>query len=123
MPALRLILALAVAAAVSGCQWLRRPVRKPPPPTAAVEPLAPSPRLIIGRVLATDPDRQFAFVELGADVPATNLTEGIELIARAFDLRVTGRLQTSRYLRGRTLGTVILSGQPTPGDEVVWLAP
>jgi len=35
----------------------------------------------------------------------------------------TARLRASRYLRGRTLGTKILTGQPAPGDEVVWLAP
>jgi len=51
------------------------------------------------------------------------LTNGSELIVRTLELRETGRLRVSRYLRGRTLGTDIFAGQPHPGDEVVWQAP
>jgi hypothetical protein len=38
-------------------------------------------------------------------------------------LRETGRVRASRYVRGRTLGTTLVAGQPSLGDEVVWLAP
>ncbi len=85
--------------------------------------LAPSPRLIVGRILAVEPADGFAYVELATDAPVNALADGNELIARTLDLRETGRLRASRYVRGRTLGTKIIAGQPSPGDEVVWLAP
>lgn len=85
--------------------------------------LLPSPRLIVGRILAVDAERRFAFVELAADAPAGAATEGADLLTRTLELRETARLHASRHLRGRTLGTRIVSGQPSPGDEVVWLAP
>jgi len=113
---------LLVCAALSlgGCAT---PVVPPPAPTPR-EPLAPSPRLIIGRVISIDAERGFAIIELGADAPASALAEGGELIARSFgELRETGRLIASRYLRGRTLGTTVKSGRPSVGDEVVWTAP
>lgn len=118
-----LLSTLLLIMAAGGCAWLRRPARKTAQAPAKIEPLAPSPRLIVGRILSVDSGRQFAFVELGSDAPAPQLTDGTELIARSSDLRETARLRASRYLRGRTLGTTVLSGQPTPGDEVVWLAP
>src|SRR5207248_774942 len=85
--------------------------------------LVPSPRFIVGRIIASDPAQGFAFVDLASDAPAAAFAEGTELIARTLDLRETGRMRVSRYIRGRTLGTKILGGQPSPGDEVVWLAP
>ena len=85
--------------------------------------LLPSPRLIVGRVVVVDPDQRFAFVELASDAPNAALIAGTELAARTLELRETGRMQVSPYLRGRTLGTKIVDGQPSPGDEVVWLAP
>jgi hypothetical protein len=51
------------------------------------------------------------------------LANGTELIVRTPALQITARLRTSRYVRGRTLGTKIVEGQPSPGDEVVWVAP
>jgi len=91
----------------------------PLPPGA----LVPSPRLIIGRVLVLDRARGFAFVDLAADPPADAVADGAELMTRTAGLRETARLRASPYLRGRTLGAKIVSGQPSPGDEVVWLAP
>jgi hypothetical protein len=79
--------------------------------------------LIVGRIIAVDTARGFAFVELAADFPPSATTEGAELHTRTLDLKDTGRVQASRYLRGRTLGTTILAGKPATGDEVVWLAP
>jgi uncharacterized protein YceK len=92
-------------------------------PVLAAGALLPSPRLIVGRVVAVDLPQRFAFVELAADAPSAALVAGTELRARTLELRETGRIQVSPYLRGRTLGTKIVGGQPSPGDEVVWLAP
>jgi hypothetical protein len=85
--------------------------------------LVPSSRLIVGRIVGLDLDRRFAFVELAADAPTPALAEGNEWITRTLDLRETGRVRVSRQVRGRTVGTTIVAGQPAPNDEVVWLAP
>ncbi len=112
-----------------GCRT--RPTAPPPAPYPAVAAplpglsghLAPSPRLIVGRILAVDSAQGFVFVDLGADAPAAALVNGTELIVRTLDLRETGRLVASSHLRGRTLGTRLAAGRPQIGDEVVWLAP
>lgn len=99
-------------------------VRDTKPPAPAPEPLAPSSRLIVGRIVAVDPERGFAMIELAADAPPAALPEGGELVARTLaDLRETARLLVSRYVRGRTLGATVKSGSPAVGDEVVWTAP
>jgi hypothetical protein len=118
----RLLLVLLTACCLGGCMRASRskPTAGIPP---AYEPLAPSPRLIVGRVQATDVDRRFAFVDLAADAPDAALAEGTELVCRSVELRETGRLRVSRYVRGRTLGATMESGEPNVGDEVVWLAP
>ena len=85
--------------------------------------LLPSPRLILGRVIAVEPARGVAVVELAADAPKSALVAGTDLIARTPDLRETAHLEVSPFLRSRTLGTKIVAGQPSPGDEVVWVAP
>jgi len=95
------------------------PVASAPP----AEPLAPSPRLVVGRVLAVDASRGFAFVELAADAPRSALAPGTPLVVRRPDLTPAGTLRTSAFLRGRTLGTRVASGAPRIGDEVVWAAP
>src|SRR3954466_10759748 len=121
----RLLLLLAVFSFQAGCSLITprtAAVKQPPAPLPAGA-LIPSPGIIIGRVVAIDAARRFAFVELAPDAPTSATAEGADLVARTLDLRETARLQASRYLRGRTLGTHIVSGQPTPGDEVVWLAP
>jgi hypothetical protein len=114
----RLILSLAVLV-LSSC----RHGVSPPTHVVATEALVPSPRLIVGRIIAVDPAQRFAFVELASDAPPAALAEGTELSVRTLELRETGRLSASRHVRGRTLGARILAGQPSPGDEVVWLAP
>ena len=127
--AARLLTLLAAFLYCSACRYLERPPRNPPAasiPASAPLPadaLVPSPRLVVGRVLAVDAARAFAIVDLASDPPPAALADGTELIARTLDLRETARLQASRYVRGRTLGTKILAGKPAPGDEVVWLAP
>lgn len=125
MPTVRLLLPLVLLALASGCA-LFKPLKSKStaaPQASLVEPLAPSPRLILGRVLAVNRDQGFVFVDLAADAPAAALAEGTEFICRTLDLRESGRVRASRYVRGRTLGTTIIAGQPAPGDEVVWLAP
>ncbi len=117
---------LALVAAISFCGACANRAAKPPVKPATVigaDALLPSPRLIVGRIIAVDREQGFAILELAPDAPASALADGNELIARTADLRETARLRASRYLRGRTLGTKILTGQPAPGDEVVWLAP
>jgi len=114
----------AVLAGACACQQTT-PARLSPTagPVLAASAPAPSPRLIVGRIIAIDAAQGFAFIELASDAPPAALGPDNELIARTLDLRETARLQTSTHLRGRTLGTTILSGKPSPGDEVVWLAP
>ena len=103
------------------------PPKVEPPPSApallGADALVPSSRLIVGRIVGLDLDRRFAFVELAADAPTPALAEGNEWITRTLDLRETGRVRVSRQVRGRTVGTTIVAGQPAPNDEVVWLAP
>jgi hypothetical protein len=94
-----------------------------PAPILAEGALVPSARLIVGRVIAIDAARGFAIVELAGAAPAGAAAEGAELLARTPDLRETARLRASRQLRGRMLGAHVAGGQPSPGDEVVWLAP
>jgi hypothetical protein len=124
--AARLLTLLAVFFFAGGCRFFSRAPAASIPSTPSIpstEPLAPSPRLIVGRIVAVDAAQKFAFIELATDAPRGVLTDGTELNARTSDLKPTGRLQVSRYVRGRTLGTRIVAGQPAPGDEVVWLAP
>ena len=96
-----------------------------PAPSAAspAEPLAPSTRLLVGRVLEVDAARGFAFIELAPDAPRPALAPGSLLLVRRPDLTPSGTLRTSAYLRGRTLGSRVAAGTPRPGDEVVWAAP
>jgi len=89
----------------------------------AADALLPSPRLIVGRVVAVDAARSFAILELIGDAPAPASSDGAELMTRTASLKETARLRVTRQLRGHTLGTKIITGQPAPGDEVVWLAP
>lgn len=121
----RLLLPLAVLL-LGGCHLFTPKTQapsKPPPSPLAAGALVPSPRLVVGRVVAIDAERRLAFVELASDAPAGAMTEGADLLVRTLELHETARLHASRYVRGRTLGTHIVAGQPSPGDEVVWLAP
>ena len=130
--AARLLTLLAVIFLLGGCAFFRSGPPEPAitsrPPAHTPEPLAPgtlfpSHNLPVGRLLAVDTARGFAFVELATDAPAAALTDGAALVSRSAALRETARLESSRYVRGRTLGVKIVSGQPAPGDEVVFPAP
>ena len=127
----RLLAPLAVFFFASACSYFNPLTPKPMgqrQPAMPADPLPagallPSRNLLVGRVLAVDAGSRFASVELVTDAPATALTDGAELISRSDGLRETARLRASRYVRGRTLGTNIVAGQPAPGDEVVFPAP
>ena len=124
----RLLTPLAVFLFVTGCGLFNPLTPKPRQPATLTEPLPagallPSQNLLVGRVLAVDFARGFAFVDLASTAPAAALADGAELVARTDDLRETARLRASRYVRGRTLGAKIVSGQPAPGNEVVWPTP
>ncbi|MBL9189011.1 MAG: hypothetical protein JNK23_16120 [Opitutaceae bacterium] len=100
-----------------------RTVPAKPASILAEDALFPSPRLIVGRVLSHDAAQGIVIVELAGDAPPGAATDGAELMARTAELRETARLRASRVVRGRILGTQLVSGQPAPGDEVVWLVP
>ena len=122
----RLLTLLAVIYFVPGCSTATTTPASRSAAAAAILPpadaLTLSPHKIVGRIVAVDTARGFAFVSLTTTTPAAALVEGGELIVRSDDLRETGRVRTSRYTRGRTLGTQIISGQPKLGDEVVFHA-
>lgn len=109
----------------ASCAWFATGAapKKSTPTVLSTGALLPSPRLIVGRIIAVDEAERFAFVDLASDAPKGALIEGTELLVRTLELADKGRLQASAYVRGRTLGTKIVAGQPSPGDEVVWLAP
>jgi hypothetical protein len=123
----RLLTLLAVIFLAGACNHLPSPAPPPLPPRAEPPPLSgalqPSPNRVVGRVLAVDVPHGFVIVDLATNPPAAALVDGAELIARTDDLRETARLRVSRYVRGRTLGTTLVSGRPSPHDEVVWRAP
>lgn len=81
----------------------------------------PGPVQVLGRIIAVDLRSLSVIVELApyAELPFDFATR--QLISRRDDLQPTARLQSSPYLRGRTLGTRLLAGQPQIGDEVVFL--
>jgi hypothetical protein len=112
----RALLPLAVFFLVLGCGTAPAPKTATPPATE----LAPSPNLYVGRILAIDLERHFAFVALTPSAPPIALQPDIVLLARNAELRTTAHLRTSHQLRGRTLGVLIISGQPTVGEEVVF---
>ena len=82
--------------------------------------VAPAPHPVIGRIVAIDPELRLAFVEVAPETPAKAVERGATLTARTDALVETARLEATGHRRSRTLGTRIVSGQPKPGDEVVW---
>lgn len=117
--AAKLLASLAVILFLGACGHLAPSA----PGSLATDALAASPHLLVGCVLAVDAAQGLAFVALTATPPTAALVDDAILIARTDDLRETARLHASRYVRGRTLGVKIISGQPAPGDEVVIRTP
>lgn len=121
---LLMLLAMMFAA---GCRSAA-PTAANPAPGVPADPLPagalmPSRNLRVGNVLAVDGSRGIAIIELCSESPSTALLDGAPLLTRSLALRETARLTASRFLQGRTLGARIESGQPEPGDEVVFPAP
>lgn len=92
-----------------------------PTSSPVVASILTSPRRLVGRVIAVDSIRGFAFVELNSSAPS--FTPDEEFIARTDNLRETARLRATRHLRGRTIGFRMLDNIPGIGDEVVTTAP
>jgi len=82
----------------------------------------PGPVQVVGRVTAVDLRTLAVVVEIAPYAVIPPAFGSRILISRKDDLQPTARLKASPYLRGRTLGTRLLAGQPQVGDEVV-LAP
>ncbi len=122
LPTARLLTLLAVFVFCAGCATKSAPTTSASPtPKSTV--FAASANVVVGRIVAVDAERGFAFVDLGFAAPPAAQADGATLVARKLDLRETARLRASSYVHGKTLGTKIVSGQPAPGDEVVWQAP
>ena len=81
----------------------------------------PGPVQVLGRVIAVDMRTLSVIIDLAPYVSLPGDFATRQLISRRDDLQPTARLQSSPYLRGRTLGTRLLAGQPQVGDEVVFL--
>jgi hypothetical protein len=81
----------------------------------------PGPVRVLGRVIAVDLRTLSVVIDLApyVELPFDFTTR--QLITRRDDLQPTARLQSSPYLRGRTLGARLIAGQPQVGDEVVFL--
>jgi len=81
----------------------------------------PGPVQVLGRVIAVDLRTLSVVIDLApyVEIPFDFATR--QLITRRDDLQPTARLQSSPYLRGRTLGARLIAGQPQVGDEVVFL--
>jgi hypothetical protein len=118
----RALLPLAVFFLFSACRSIPSDASVSQPSRSA-DGLAVSPRRIIGRVLAVDPVRSFVIIDLAAKAPLPALVLGDELMLRTDDLTPTARVRVARPPVGRTLGTVLLSGDPQVGDEVVLIPP
>jgi hypothetical protein len=114
---------VALLAVAGGCRNAAPAAVPASPAVLGAGALLPSSRMIMGRVIAVESARGVAVVELAADAPKSALVAGTDLVARTADLRETAHLEVSPFLRSRTLGTKIVAGQPSPGDEVVWVAP
>lgn len=100
-----------VAILVTGCAT----VPEPPPAPEEKDPLQRAEEEIVGTVIFVDPAEGVALVEVRS--PTTRAAP--VLLTRNEALVETGRLEPTRFQRGRTLGTRIVSGLPNVGDEVL----
>ena len=79
-----------------------------------------SPVQVVGRVIVVDMRTLSVIIDLAPYVILPSDFATRQLVSRRDDLQPTARLQSSPYLRGRTLGTRLIAGQPQVGDEVVF---
>jgi hypothetical protein len=108
---------------LAACASPRGRTPQSPPRTPAAElpgaPLHP----VIGRILHVDLSNATAVVELAPGPRSAPFFPGDALIARRLDtLAPTARLRVAPYQSGRMLGVYLVSGTPSPQDEVA-LAP
>jgi len=101
---------LAAAALLAGCATLPR--EEPADPDQPVLAFADD---IFGVISFVDPEEGIAVVTVRSTATRPSPT----LVTRNEALVETARLEPTRFQRGRTLGTRILSGLPNVGDEVV----
>jgi len=86
------------------------------PVAELIAPLQPE----LGRILSLQPDNRTALVEFVPQFRPSSSLAGQSLLARNLDtLAETARLVASPHQRGRILGVYVISGSPSPGDEVV----
>lgn len=78
------------------------------------DPLQPVAGETIGFVVLVDPDKEVALVR----TRSAGTRAAPSMVARNEALVETARLEPTRFRRGRTLGTRIVSGLPNVGDEV-----
>jgi hypothetical protein len=120
-PARPIALSLAivlVAAGLAGCRIFTRSKPAAPVigPNELTEPLQPE----LGRIISLQPDGRTALVEFVPQYRSSEKLAGRALLARKLDtLQETAQLVASPHQRGRVIGVYVISGQPSPGDEVV----
>ena len=112
MKFLPLILALLAAVALSGCATTSQ---GPERVSGSDDPLRATAEQVVGTVTYVDPAGGIVLIEMRS--PSIRLVP--ELVTQNEALIETGRIEPTRFQRGRTLGTRILSGIPNVGDEVV----
>lgn len=107
-----LLAACILAGFLAGCAT---PPAGPEALAGAEDPLRPAAAEPIGLVVFVDPADEVAIVE----VASARTRIAPVLITRNEALVETARLEPTRFQRGRTLGTRIVSGLPNVGDEVI----
>jgi len=112
--------AFSLGLAGAGCRTATDTGAAQAPSAASAEPAYAAPaHALVGHVLAIDRERGFVIVALADDPPAVALRPGVQLWVRRRDLRFVARLSVSRYLRGDTLGTTLVEGEPAIDEDVV----
>jgi hypothetical protein len=79
------------------------------------DPFLLPPEIRVGYIAEVDAEAGIAIVRLHS----ASIRAPADLISRNEAMVVTARLETTRFQRGRSLGTRILAGLPNVGDEVV----
>jgi hypothetical protein len=106
---------------LAGCASLGRkaPADAGLTPKVSATTTTASSALVVGWIIGIDPSSKSVLVEVGSFTVLPSDFATRILIARTDDLRPAARLQSSSFLRGRILGTRLITGSPQVGDEVV----
>ncbi|HLS28291.1 MAG TPA: hypothetical protein VK041_06545 [Opitutales bacterium] len=105
-------LSVLLAMLLSGCATIDA---GPDRVSGGQDPLQPASEQVVGIVSFVDPAEEIALVEMRSPGMQTAQI----LLTRNQNLTETSRLEPTRFQRGRTLGTRIVSGLPNIGDEVL----